>query len=66
MGRLVTPFFNSIGLNLTLTKNSKTVIWYFLIVLPGVFLIVANLAKAIYTLFNPADDYFDDEYPEDD
>ena len=63
--RLATPFFNSLGLNTTLTKNSKIAIWYLLIFFPGVFLLVANLAKTVYTVFNPAEDYFDDDYPED-
>ena len=59
--RMATPLFYNLGLGTTLTVNSKIVIWYLLILIPGVFLLVANLAKTFYTLCNPADDYFDED-----
>ena len=63
--RMIMPLFSYLSLSTLLTKNSMCVIWYFLVLLPGIYLLLAHLFTAIWTIFSPAEDDEEDYGSED-
>ena len=64
--RMVNPLFTKANLGNNFTKTSKCCIWYFLIMLPMLYLFCAHLGMALLSLALPTDDCDSSSDDEDD